>query len=175
VAGEERSAVLGKTGSAGTLGIQSPGVSILKKGAKNFTKAKDDAKIKTGDTVQTDATGFAEITFPDGSITRLDNSTVFTLDKLSTKTGQREVVGSVSTGQTWNRVQKLSENESFEQGNGNGATAAVLGTAFVTKCELPAGGTAFKIIKTKKALKQPATWSTARRRARSRSTPRCSR
>ncbi len=79
---------------------------------------------------------------------------MFTLDKLATTTGERQVEGTVSAGQTWNRVQKLSENESFQQGNGNGATAAVLGTAFVTKCDLPAGGTAFKVVKTKKALKK---------------------
>ena len=154
VLGGERTAVLGKAAGSGTLTIQAPGVSVLKKGDKTFVKAKDNAKIKAGDTVQTDATGFAEITFPDGSITRLDNNTVFTLDKLSTETGEREVVGSVSTGQTWNRVQKLSENESFELGNGNGATAAVLGTAFLAKCELPSGGRAFKVVKTKKALKK---------------------
>ena len=154
VLGESRTAVLGKADTSGTLTIETPGVTVLKKDGKAFTKGKNNGKVKAGDTVQTDATGFAEITFPDGTITRLDNNTVFTLDELSTKTGDRKVEGTVSAGQTWNRVQKLSENESFEQGNGNGATAAVLGTAFVTKCELPAGGTAFKVVKTKKALKK---------------------
>lgn len=144
-------AVLGK---AGSLSVEAPGVTVLKKGQAKFTKGKDKLKIKAGDTVQTDATGFAQITFPDGSVTRLDHNTVFTLDKLSTKTGQRQVEGTVSSGQTWNRVQKLAENERFDQGNGNGATAAVLGTAFVTKCNLPSGGVAFKVVKTKKALKK---------------------
>lgn len=147
-------AVLGKAPNAGSLTVEAPGVTVLKKGDTTFVKGKNNLKIKPGDTIQTDGTGFAEITFPDGTITRLDNNSVFTLDKLSTKTGERQVEGTVSAGQTWNRVQKLSENESFQQGNGNGATAAVLGTAFVTKCELPAGGTAFKVVKTKKALKR---------------------
>jgi len=154
VLGSARTAVLGKADNAGTLTVETPGVTVLKKGENTFVKAKSNMKIKTGDTVQTDATGFAQIAFPDGSITRLDNSSVFTLDKLSTKVGERQVEGTLSAGQTWNRVQKLSENESFQQGNGNGATAAVLGTAFVTKCELPAGGAAFKVVKTKKSLKR---------------------
>lgn len=153
VLGRSPGAVLGKVSDSGTLTVETPGVTVLKKGDKTFVKGKNNLKIKAGDTIQTDATGFAEITFPDGSITRLDNNTVYTLDKLSTKIGERQVEATVNAGQTWNRVQKLSENESFQQGNGNGATAAVLGTAFATKCELPAGGTAFTVVKTKKALK----------------------
>lgn len=138
--------------ATGTLTIEAPGVTVLKKGAGNFTKAKTDQKVAVGDTVQTDATGLAQITFKDGTLTRLDHNTVFTLDDLSNKTGARSVEGTVSAGQTWNRVQKLSESETFKQ-KGNGATAAVLGTAFLTKCTL-APGTAFNVVKTKKALKK---------------------
>jgi len=152
--GSAGAAVPGKAGGAATLTVQAPEVTILSKGSSKFVKAKNAQKVRTGDTVQTGPAGLAEITFPDGSLTRLDHNTVFTLDKLVTKTGRREVVGTVNAGQTWNRVQKLSENERFDQGNGNGATAAVLGTAFVTKCEFPPGTVAFKAVKTKKALKK---------------------
>jgi len=148
-------AVLGAASNTGTLTVEAPGVTVLKKGTPKFAKAKTAQKLKTGDTVQTDSTGFAEILFPDGSVTRLDSNTVFTLEELATSAGKRQIQGSVSTGQTWNRVQKLSESEgsSFEQ-KGGGATAAVLGTAFVTKCDLPAGGVAFKVVKTQKALRK---------------------
>lgn len=138
--------------ATGTLTIEAPGVTVLKKGGDTFAKAKAAQKIAVGDTVQTDATGLAQITFKDGTLTRLDHNTVFTLDELSNKTGSRAVEGTVSAGQTWNRVQKLSESETFEQ-KGNGATAAVLGTSFLTKCSLPAGA-AFRVVKTKKALKK---------------------
>lgn len=137
---------------SGTLSVEAPGVTVLKKGASRFTRARANQKIKTGDTVQTDATGLAEIAFKDGSLTRLDHNTVFTLEKLVDETGRRQVEGTVSAGQTWNRVQQLSESEKFQQ-KGNGATAAVIGTAFLTKCSLPAG-VAFKVVKTKKALKR---------------------
>jgi hypothetical protein len=136
----------------GTLTVQATNVTVLEKGATKFTKAKRNQKISIGDTIQTDAAGLAEVEFSDGSLTRLDHNTIFTLDALVQKTGRRQVEGTVSAGQTWNRVQKLSETENFKQ-KGNGATAAVLGTAFLTKCGLPAG-TAFKIVKTKKALKK---------------------
>jgi hypothetical protein len=136
----------------GTLLVEARNVTVLDKGASSFVKAKSNQKISVGDTVQTDPAGLAEIQFKDGSLTRLDHNSIFTLDTLVDKTGKRKVEGTVSAGQTWNRVQQLSETESFEQ-KGNGATAAVLGTAFATKCALPAG-TAFSVVKTRKALKK---------------------
>lgn len=146
--------------AGGTLTVEAQGVTVLKQGATTFTKAKSKQKVSTGDTVQTDPTGLAQITFPDGSLTRLDHDTVFTLEKLVTKTGRRQVEGTVSAGQTWNRVQKLTETESFRQ-TGNGATAAVLGTAFLTRCSLPSGVT-FRALKTKKALKRLRKASTCK-------------
>src|SRR5262249_40834863 len=134
------------TKPTGTLTVEAPGVTVLKKGSSAFTKGKTNQLVAIGDTVQTDGTGLAEIKFKDGSLTRLNHGTIFTRDKLSNTTGKRQVEGTVSTGETWNRVQKLSESESFQQ-KGNGATAAVVGTAFVTKCSL-AAGTAFTVVKT---------------------------
>jgi hypothetical protein len=141
-----------KAKTSGKLTVEASGVQVLTKGASTFSAAKNKQKIRTGETVQTDATGLAQITFADGSLTRLDHNTVFTLEKLSSKKGNRQVEGTVSAGQTWNRVQKLSESDTFQQ-KGSGATAAVLGTAFVTKCTLPSGVT-FKSVKTRKALKK---------------------
>ena len=140
------------TQPTGTLTVETPGVTVLKKGTPDFTKGKTNQKVGIGDTIQTDASGLAQITFKDGTLTRLDHDSIFTLDKLVNTTGKRQVEGTVSAGQTWNRVQKLSENESFQQ-KGNGASAVVGGTAFVTKCSLPAG-TAFTAVKTKKQLKK---------------------
>src|SRR4051794_24076511 len=140
------------TKPTGTLTVEAPGVTVLKKGSTDFGKGKTNQKVGIGDTIQTDAAGLAQITFKDGTLTRLDHNSIFTLDKLVNTTGKRQVDGTVSAGQTWNRVQKLSESESFQQ-KGNGASAVVAGTAFVTKCSLPTG-TAFTIVKTKKALKK---------------------
>lgn len=89
--------------------------------------------LKQGDTVKTDATGLAEIDYTDGSITRLANSTVFTISKLTNEKGGRQTQGTLSVGETWNRAAKVSETGSFEVKAG-GTTAAVEGTAFVAKC-----------------------------------------
>lgn len=145
---------VGPKANAGRLTVETRGVTVLKKGASAFVKARNNQSVKAGDTVQTDVTGYAEILFPDGSVTRLDHSTVFAIHALATTKGTRQIEASVTTGRTWNRVQKLSESEgsTFRQ-RGGGATAAVLGTGFLTVCS-PAPDTTLAVVTTKKALRQ---------------------
>jgi hypothetical protein len=116
------------------LEIIEPGASVRRSGKENFKPAKDGQKLRVGDTVQTDATGFVEIVYADDSFTRLDVNTTFTIESLTDDEGNRKIKGSVESGQTWNRVEALTENESFEQ-EGAGATAAVTGTAFAYACD----------------------------------------
>ncbi|MBM3670685.1 MAG: hypothetical protein FJW86_00630 [Actinobacteria bacterium] len=104
-------------------------------GKEVFKSAKDGQKLKVGDTVQTDATGFAQVNYTDDgeSFTRLDVNTTFTIESLTDEEGNRKIKGTVESGQTWNRTSALTENETFEQ-EGAGATAAVAGTAFLVSC-----------------------------------------
>jgi hypothetical protein len=126
-----------KTSSGGTalasLKITADQVSVKAKGASDFVAAKNGQRLHQGDSIQTDATGRAEIDYTDGSLTRLGGSTVFTLSKLTNKRGGRQTQGTLSVGETWNRAAKVSETGSFEVEAG-GTTAAVEGTAFVVKC-----------------------------------------
>ncbi len=115
------------------LKITADNVSIKQKGKTTFVAAKDGMALKQGDTIKTDATGLAEIDYTDGSLTRLANSTVFTLSVLTNEKGGRQTQGTLSVGETWNRAAKVSETGSFEVKAG-GTTAAVEGTAFVAKC-----------------------------------------
>jgi hypothetical protein len=119
-----------------TLEIIEPSVSVQREGKENFKPAKDGQKLRVGDTVQTDDTGFAQVNYTDESFTRLDVNTTFTIVSLSDDEGNRQIKGSVESGQTWNRTSALTESESFEQ-EGAGATAAVTGTAFVVSCVTP--------------------------------------
>lgn len=143
------------TVKAGTLAVQAPGVTVLEKGATGFVPALDGQSVKAGDTVQTDAGGYAEIRFPDGSVTRLDHATVFSIEALATRNGKRRIQASVRAGQTWNRVQKLTKSvgSTYEQ-KGGGATAAVLGTGFRTRCSPVAAGTVTDVVTTRKALRE---------------------
>ena len=123
----------GAADSLANLKITAPNVQVKQKGKSTFVAAKDGMSLKQGDTIKTDASGLAEIDYTDGSITRLANSTVFTISKLTTEKGGRQTQGTLSVGETWNRAAKVSETGSFEVKAG-GTTAAVQGTAFVAKC-----------------------------------------
>ena len=130
----------GAADALANLKVTAANVQIKQKGKSTFVDAKDGQALKQGDTIKTDASGTAEIDYTDGSITRLANSTVFTLTKLTDEKGGRQTQGTLSVGETWNRAAKVSETGSFEVKAG-GTTAAVQGTAFVAKCVPKSDGT----------------------------------
>lgn len=117
-----------------TLKIRADGVQVKVKGTSGFTAAKEGQSLKQGDALKTDASGRAEIAYTDGSLTRLGESTEFSISRLTDKQGARQTQGTLTVGSTWNRAAKVSESGSFEIKAG-GATAAVEGTAFVVSCQ----------------------------------------
>jgi hypothetical protein len=121
------------TGTLATLKVTTDGVFVKKKAATDYTAAKDGQSLAQGDSVKTDASGTAEISYNDSSLTRLSNATIFTLTKLTNDRGGRQTQGSLSVGEAWNRAGKVSETGSFSVKAG-GTTAAVEGTAFIVKC-----------------------------------------
>lgn len=120
--------------AGGSLGIEDTNVDVRDKGREAFNPADDGQDVIAGDTIRTDETGQAQLDYSDDSYTRLDVNTEFTIDRLTNAQGDRRVESQVDAGQTWNRVEELSESESFEQG-GEGANATVRGTAYVVRCD----------------------------------------
>jgi FecR protein len=108
-------------------------VSVKTATGSTFKPAKNGQTLHVGDTVQTDATGQAEIDYADTAYTRLDVNTTFTIKKLTDSQGNRQVEGSLDVGRTYNRTAALTQSQTFQQ-DGGGATAAVAGTAFVVTC-----------------------------------------
>jgi hypothetical protein len=108
-------------------------VNVKAAGASTFKPAKNGQSLHVGDTVQTDATGQAEIAYADTAYTRLDINTTFTIKKLTDSQGNRQVEGSLDVGRTYNRTAALTQSQTFQQ-DGGGATAAVAGTTFVVSC-----------------------------------------
>ncbi len=130
----------GAADSLASLKITVDNVQVKQKGKSSFVAAKDGMALKQGDAIKTDTAGRAEIDYTDGSITRLANSTVFTISVLTNEKGGRQTQGTLSVGETWNRAAKVTETGSFEVKAG-GTTAAVEGTAFVAKCVPNSDGT----------------------------------
>ena len=120
-----------------TLTIRTPNVDIKSKKKTTFAKGASGQVLHEGDTLKTDATnGLAEISYTDGSYTRLGPDTEFSITKLSEKQGVRQTQGTLTVGSTWNRAAKVAESGSFEVSAG-GATAAVEGTLFSVVCTVP--------------------------------------
>ena len=120
-----------------TLTIRTPNVDIKGKKKTTFAKGASGQVLHEGDTLRTDATaGLAEISYTDGSYTRLGPNTEFSITKLTESQGVRQTQGTLTVGSTWNRAAKVAETGSFEVTAG-GATAAVEGTLFSVVCTVP--------------------------------------
>lgn len=101
--------------------------------AADFASVSDPVPVTVGDTVRTDATGFAEIAYFDGSLTRLDIDTTVEVVALVDDPGGAEIRTSMGAGRTWHRVRGLAGDDVYEVQT-SVATATVRGTAFIIDC-----------------------------------------
>jgi hypothetical protein len=111
------------------------------------TEAQSGDSVTPGQVLSTDSTGLAQVSYPDGSLTRLDSDTIFKVVALTANSGSRQTLGSVSGGKVWNKVSKLSRSGSFEVEAG-GTTAAVRGTSFAVECASGSGCDIISVIHT---------------------------
>jgi hypothetical protein len=87
-----------------------------------------------GDGVRTDASGFAEVAYGDGSRTRLDVDTEFEVVALTDAAGNASTRTVLSSGRVWNRVQAVGAASGGFEVETSQATATVRGTAFLVSC-----------------------------------------
>ncbi|MBI5158116.1 MAG: hypothetical protein HZA58_08940, partial [Acidimicrobiia bacterium] len=90
---------------AGTVEVQPP--------SADFGLAVDGQALEEGYTIRTGVDGRAAIEYFDGSITRLDENTIFTIVTLvDGGDGSKVIVGEQSEGSTYNRVTELTDSAS---------------------------------------------------------------
>lgn len=99
----------------------------------DFATVSDPVAVAAGDSVRTDANGYAEIAYFDGSVTRLDTDTDVMVVELVDDPGDSIIRIGMGVGRTWHRVQQLSGNDTYEVET-LVATAAAQGTAFSISC-----------------------------------------
>lgn len=98
-----------------------------------FAAGSDGQTVSEGDTVRTGADGRAAIEYFDGSVTRLDHSTSFTivtLQILGNDEGSTVIEGDQGSGNTYNRVTELTDSESRFAVETPTAVASVQGTIY---------------------------------------------
>ncbi len=103
----------------------------VSRGGGGCTAATSGTVVMPGDSLKTDASGRAQIQFPDGSITRLATSTQISVDSAHfSKNGSvHDISIKDQIGRTRTSVQHLAGGASF-QILGNTTTASVRGTLF---------------------------------------------
>jgi hypothetical protein len=95
----------------------------------------DPVPLSVGDEARTDGSGYAEIAFFDGSVTRLDVDTDIVIAELIDDPDEAMIRIGMGLGRTWHRVPPLSDGESYEVETPVG-TAVVRGTSFFVSCPL---------------------------------------
>lgn len=102
-----------------------------------FEEADDGLPLEMGDAVRTDATGFAEIVYADGSLTRLDGDTTFTVLALDGDVTVPEIETRLDGGRIWNRVNSVTAQRGRFEVETSVGVATVRGTAFGIECIEP--------------------------------------
>ena len=112
----------------------------------DFRPASDGAGLRPGDTIRTPPDGRVSIRYFDGSVTRLDYGTTFTIQELASEPDGTSIVDAEQTsGSTFHRVVELSGSESRFDVEAPTATASVHGTSFFAQL-LPGGVARFGVI-----------------------------
>lgn len=111
--------------------------SVRPVGTAAYRSGNEGETLGVGDSIQTSATGFAEIAYFDGSLTRVDRSGEFTLTALTDTGSARQVKGTLVGGRAWNRVTKAAGSTDQFQIDTPVASASVRGTAFAIDCTNP--------------------------------------
>jgi PKD repeat protein len=113
-----------------TLDIGGGVVQVQPKGSDAFQPGTEEQSLHEGDTVRTGPGGRASIDYFDGSETRLDFDTTFTLRTLDNEDGSKVIRGEQGSGNSYNRVAQVTDSESRFEVETPTATASVQGTVY---------------------------------------------
>jgi len=132
--------------SDATLKIRDQAAELRANATAAFAAANDGQGLSIGQTVKTNGTGFAQVNYRDGSLTRLDANAQFTLTDLTTAGQAQRVVGTLDGGRAWSNVQKVTSSDGRYEIDTSVATASVRGTKFNTDCTAADGSCTFTVI-----------------------------
>ncbi len=116
--------------SVGKVSFPLGNVLVLSKGETRFRKATFNMPVKNGDKVETKKQSRCEITFNDGSIVRIDEQSIYTIEKATITDDKKEVESSLSIGKLWANLKKLIRGKDSWKLKSPAAVVAVRGTVF---------------------------------------------
>lgn len=120
--------------SPARLDVLAAAVELKSPGETEFRSVAASTDLAAGSAIRTSRTGFAEVAFGDGSLTRVGPDTTYSLKTLEIGPDTRQIVGRLDVGRTFHRVSKVTGSESRFEVQTSNAVAAVRGTAFSVQC-----------------------------------------
>jgi hypothetical protein len=116
--------------SVGKVSFPLGNVLVLSKGETRFRKATFNMPVKNGDKVETKKQSRCEITYNDGSIIRIDERSIYTIEKATITDDKKEVESSLSIGKLWANLKKLIRGKDSWKLKSPAAVVAVRGTIY---------------------------------------------
>lgn len=116
--------------SVGKISFPLGNVLVLSKGETRFRKATFNMPVKNEDKVETKKQSRCEITFNDGSIVRIDERSIYTIEKATITDDKKEVESSLSIGKLWANLKKLIRGKDSWKLKSPAAVVAVRGTVY---------------------------------------------
>jgi hypothetical protein len=105
-------------------------VKILHKGKKKMQKARFQDKLYGGDKIKTEKGARCEIKYNDGSVIRIDQRSIYTIESAKITKKEKKVESSLSIGRLWANIKKLASSSDNWFLRGPSAVVAVRGTVY---------------------------------------------
>jgi hypothetical protein len=105
-------------------------VLVLSKGETRFRKATFNMPVINGDKIETKKQARCELTFNDGSVIRVDEQSIYTVEQAKFAKEAKEVESKLSIGKLWANVKKLVQGKDSWKLKSPVAVVAVRGTVY---------------------------------------------
>ncbi len=105
-------------------------VLVLSKGETRFRKVTFNMPVKNGDKIETKKQSRCELSYNDGSIVRIDEQSIYTVEKALFSSEKKEVESKLSIGKLWANLKKLIRGKDSWRLKSPAAVVAVRGTIY---------------------------------------------
>lgn len=105
-------------------------VMILSKGDRQFRKVTFNMPVLNGDKIETKKQSRCELTFKDGSVVRVDEQSIYTVEKAELDKSKKNVESELAIGKLWANIKKVVTGRDSWKLKSPAAVVAVRGTIY---------------------------------------------
>jgi hypothetical protein len=105
-------------------------VLVLSKGEQQMRQVSFNMPVANGDKIETKKQSRCEVTFNDGSVVRIDEQSIYTIEKAVLSKKEKNVESELAIGKLWANVKKVVSNKDSWKLKSPAAVVAVRGTIY---------------------------------------------